>query len=476
MEQELDFDLLSIGGGYAGLVAAVRAAQLGLRAAVLEQGSDELYACNSRFAGGVLHVSYQNPKAPAAELVSAIEKITAGHARAPLASAVAINAGRAVDWLKAEGALFMRVGQEGWRQWILAPIRPPVTHMEWKGRGADVTLRALEKSLFGRGGAVHRGCAAQALLMENGACRGVVARCGDSKVTYRARSVVLADGGFQGNAALVREYVSPAPHALKERGAGTGRGDCINMAKAVGAAVTALAPFYGHVLSRDAMHNDRVWPYPQLDEIAAAGIVVDQRARRIADEGFGGVFMANAIARQADPLTLTAIFDQSIWDGPGRAAAIPPNPTLVNAGGTLHRADTIVSLASITGLAPDALERTVADYNAAVQSGRLAQLEPPRSEQRRKAQPIARAPFYAAPLCSGLTYTMGGVVIDEHGRVMSESGAPISGLYAAGATTGGLEGGPAIGYVGGLIKAIVFGLLAAEHAASGRSELFKAGA
>ena len=98
-------------------------------------------------------------------------------------------------------------------------------------------------------------------------------------------------------------------------------------------------------------------------------------------------------------------------------------------------------------------------------------LEPPRSERRRKAQRVATAPFYAAPACAGLTYTMGGIMIDAHGQVISQEGTAIGGLYAAGAATGGLEGGPVVGYVGGLIKAVVFGLLAAEHAAAHTSSI-----
>jgi fumarate reductase flavoprotein subunit len=49
--------------------------------------------------------------------------------------------------------------------------------------------------------------------------------------------------------------------------------------------------------------------------------------------------------------------------------------------------------------------------------------------------------------------------------VLRADGTVIAGLYAAGATSGGLEGGPAAGYAGGLMKALTFGLLAAEHAA-----------
>lgn len=79
--------------------------------------------------------------------------------------------------------------------------------------------------------------------------------------------------------------------------------------------------------------------------------------------------------------------------------------------------------------------------------------------------PIATPPFIAIPICPGVTNTMGGIAIDGHGRVRRPDGSTIAGLYAAGGSTGGLEGGGALGYVGGLIKACVFGLRAGEDAA-----------
>jgi fumarate reductase flavoprotein subunit len=60
---------------------------------------------------------------------------------------------------------------------------------------------------------------------------------------------------------------------------------------------------------------------------------------------------------------------------------------------------------------------------------------------------------------------MDGIAIDGHGRVKRPDGSASTGLYSAGGSTGGLEGGGALGYVGGLIKVCVFGLRAAEHAA-----------
>jgi fumarate reductase flavoprotein subunit len=79
--------------------------------------------------------------------------------------------------------------------------------------------------------------------------------------------------------------------------------------------------------------------------------------------------------------------------------------------------------------------------------------------------PIASAPFHAIPVIAGITYTMGGILIDGEARVLRTDGLVIEGLYAAGSTTGGLEGGPPVGYLGGLAKAGVQGLIAAESIA-----------
>ncbi len=463
-----EFDLISVGGGYAGLAAASRAAQLGLKAAVLERGSEELYACNSRYAGGVLHVSYTDPKSPREELTRALNEIMAGHADTALVDALATHAGRAVEWLRSEGASFARANTASWRNWVLAPLRPPVTQMDWQGCGSDVALRTLEKNLAQRGGVLHRNTQVIDLIMENGLCAGVRAIQGETPIEYRARAVVLADGGFQANAEMAGLYLTPAPLALKQRNAGTGLGDGIRMARAAGAAISKLDAFYGHVLSRDAMHNDRVWPYPQLDELAAAGLLVNKSGQRIGDEGMGGVYLANIIAREADPLGASVIFDDVIWQGPGRAAAIPPNPALLNAGGTLYKAGSIPELASKLGIDAAALDATVRDYNAALASGGLSKLQPTRSATRRQPLPLTTAPFYGAPACAGLTYTMGGICISGNAEALRADRTPIPGLYAAGATTGGLEGGPAVGYAGGLMKALTFGLLAAEHVAGGR--------
>src|SRR5215204_7676229 len=106
MAEHLEFDLVSIGGGFAGLCAAVRGAELGLRTAIVEQGEDELYLCSSRWAGGIFHVSYHDIRLPPEELVAAIERATSGEVESELAKAIAADCARTIDWLATQGAHF----------------------------------------------------------------------------------------------------------------------------------------------------------------------------------------------------------------------------------------------------------------------------------------------------------------------------------------------------------------------------------
>jgi len=213
------------------------------------------------------------------------------------------------------------------------------------------------------------------------------------------------------------------------------------------------------------MTNDKLWPHPYVDNLATAGIVVGPTGERFVDEGRGGVYMANIIAKLPDPLSTVAIFDQAIWDGPGRARIVPINPFLPRVGGTLLVAEDLPALAGKLGMESGRLVETVRSYNSAIAAGALSTLNPPRRTSHYQARPITTAPFYAAPACAGITDTMGGIAINEYAQALSEDGSAIRGLYVAGAATGGLEGGPEIGYVGGLMKGGVTGLAAAEHIA-----------
>jgi fumarate reductase flavoprotein subunit len=239
------------------------------------------------------------------------------------------------------------------------------------------------------------------------------------------------------------------------------------MAEAAGAAIGGLGKFYGHVHHKNAMTNAQLWPYPHLDAAAEIAILVGPDGARFTDEGLGGVCMANAIAQLADPLSSHLILDETIWHAePKISVTVPVNPAMPNAGGPLITAPDLARLAEKIRVPAETLAATVTAYNDAVARGDFAALPVPRSFRKHKPMPISNAPFHAVPLCAGITGTMGGVVIDAHAQAQNASGAPFPGLYAVGTPVAGLEGGPRAGYVGGLSKAFILGLLAGEHIAA----------
>jgi succinate dehydrogenase/fumarate reductase flavoprotein subunit len=463
-------DIIIVGGGLAGSAAAIRAAELGLKPLVLEQGAEAAYLCNSRITIGVFQVALHDMFGGSESLREAIDHATRGYVAPVLRDRYAAEAGPALRWLLGHGIRTINAGAATRNLATLAPPVPRQPGLHWAGRAGDVMLRQLSAKLEALGGRLHRGLRARALIMRDSRCVGVIAEGVDGTQRFDSRAIVLADGGFQANPELLKRFVSPHPERLLQRNAKTGHGDALLMAEAIGAALTDMDRFYGHVQARDAMDDPELWPYPTIDFPIAAGLAVDKHARRFTDEGLAGVSVANAIARLDDPLGAVAIFDQAIWEASGKTYVMSANPFLETTGANFHRAETIEALAAKASLSAAALSETVARYNAALASNALAQLDPSRSADighvwGAKAQPLRVPPFYAVPLCAGITYTMGGLAIDADARVLHKSGGAIAGLYAAGGTIGGLEGGPVTGYTGGLAKALTFGKIAGESAA-----------
>lgn len=474
------YDVVVVGGGFAGLVGANRAAQLGCRVCLVEKGAEPDYACNSRIATGVLSVAHGDPRRTPEELYRALIEDSEGYADPALATALSGSVERAMLWMNREGAKIVRVAMGGRPRWIMAPPVPVRPGLLWAGRGPDQALRRLVRNLRQRGGDVLFSTRATGLAMKDGVCEGITIENAAGRSTIAARMTLLADGGFQASPALCERFISPDPTGLVQRNAQSGHGDALLMAEAAGARLVDTESFYGHVMAQDALENRMLWPYPTIDTLASSAIVVDRSARRFLDEGRGGIPMANTIAKLADPLSATVIFDDRQWETSGRMELIPANPFLEKLGGTIVSAPSLEVLAQKLELPADTLAATVADYNAALSADDLDRLiDPPRtpgrafgqprnSPRRLALHPIATPPFRAIRLCAGISYTLGGLAVDGDMRVLAREGGTLSALYAAGAATGGLEGGPLPGYLGGLLKAMTFGLLAGEAMAAER--------
>ncbi len=245
----MQFDVITIGGGFSGLVTACRASELGLKAAVLEARSEDRYPCSSRWstgAFGVMGISLMNPPEI---LAAAILDGTGGTAKPELVHAVAQNARRAHDWLVQAGARFELRGALTQSQHMMAPPRRlDIGGLDWDGRGADLLMQRLEEKLRQGGGQVFRGTRAEALIVEHGACVGVTA----GRERFDAKAVVVADGGFAANRAMIARYITPrADRVLTRVGPGAMGDEASSWPKAAG---------------REQIGRLRriLWPYPSI--------------------------------------------------------------------------------------------------------------------------------------------------------------------------------------------------------------------
>jgi fumarate reductase flavoprotein subunit len=411
---------------------------------------------------------------PADRLATVIRLRSFGFASGDLIDMLASNANRSRDWLAAGGANLadasIEVPGSGTSPEPLDVLLPTGLRHTWIdtiGTGPDLQLELMEARLKAAGGQLLRGREAVQLVTSDGNVAGVATEGEAGRETLEAGAVLLADGGFQANPHFLRRYIAPTPANVVQRNARTGVGIGLALALELGAQLIATDAFYGHLVSTDAMGNDRLW-YPILDAIAVASIIVDRRGMRFVDEGTGGVNITNQLAHSSDPEGWV-IADSQTWEGPIAKAERPsfPNPALIREGGTVLCGDNIEALAASAGLPSTPLAATVAQFNQAVRSRTLGQLPVSRTDPSGRAlQPIQRSPFYAFPVRPGITFTMGGPLTDAGGHVLGEHGSPIGGLYAAGSAASGFEGGPVVGYVGGLARALITGLVTGEQVAT----------
>jgi succinate dehydrogenase/fumarate reductase flavoprotein subunit len=318
-------------------------------------------------------------------------------------------------------------------------------------------LRVLQERFRQAGGKIKAATTVNGLLRHAGGVRGVVT--GDGQL-LAARTVIIADGGFASSALLRRRFIGPAADRLFLRGTTAGTGAGILMGEAAGARLTNTSWIYGHLMHRDVYQNDGLWPWPLLDGLlAAGGVLVNAKGRRITDEGRGGIWAANALAHSEDPADAFLVVDEAAWQEAGRNSREPvaANPAFLTRGATIHRARDVPELAKMAAIDPTGLARTLDQYSVAAAQGRAADLPILRS---RGARPLTGA-LLAFPAAAGISFTMGGLGIDGRSRVLDDEERPIPGLLAA----GGAAAGPTAGYIGGLATALVFGLIAGQTAA-----------
>jgi len=299
---------------------------------------------------------------------------------------------------------------------------------------------------------------------QDGAVDGVIARGADGKLrTLYAVAVVIACGGFEGNAEMLTRYLGTNACDLKliAPGVGNNRGDGIRMATDIGADTAGqFDMFHGEAVdSRTNSPDAVIWSAPY-------GILVNTAGRRFMDEG------TNTLDRTFE------LVGYEIWRNQNQQAYWITDQTVARLGLLeLNFSDlppveaaSIGELAEKLGLDRESLEKTVAEYNAACGPGTFDHtrldgkttvgLTPPKSNW---ANPLDRAPFLGYPLTTAITFTFGGLRTDLSGRVVTPGGNPIAGLYAAGEVTG-------LYYheyptATSVLRSVTFGRIAGAHAA-----------
>jgi fumarate reductase flavoprotein subunit len=458
-------DLVVVGAGVAGWTAARRAQQLGLRVSVLEKFGEGPGLGNGRMSGGVFHAGYLDPLRPPEDLWKIINWATDQTTRADVARTWADNCGRAVAFLMAEGAQFGQRGYFEWNRRTLMPFgngRPGLPAAErWPQAGPDRLLTKMWKTFVANGGDFQPGAAALELIESAGAVVGVRTAAGD----VRGKNVLISDGGYHSNTQMGAKYYGSSEYAIRASQQNTGDG--LNMALAAGASTTNLDQFYGHLQHRAALDSDRFWPRPGLDYIGEAGLLVTASGRRIGTTGATFMHLVHEIVRSESPSGCWIVLDAVGWKTIGELDGdTSPAVAIPQLGLRLEKADSVAELAASAGLPAEALSRSVEQHNAEY----LRPLDIPFSGEGLAHPPptrvkIAEPPFYAVPTVVGITFGLGGILVNGNGAVLRGS-TPIPGLFAAGNTMGGLQGGPNFGYSGGWSQASVFGLAVAEHVAA----------
>jgi fumarate reductase flavoprotein subunit len=374
---------------------------------------------------------------------------------------------RAVDWLISSG---VKVSESApGRIWLDQSGEVSLSPVYKKDVGTRA-LTKLKERFVKLGGRYLHGIEGRSLIDGNGRICGLLAVKSGAEIELRAGATVLSTGGFSANKEMLRQYIGSHADQCKLRGSKQCTGDGLRMALAIGAKAVNLKYFYGHLISRKALVDDRFWPYPRLDSFVDDGILVNRDGTRFVDEGRGDVAVANELASSEDVTGAVLVFDQQSWqaakdDAFSNSVKTPaPNPWLMDNDGELFFDESADGLANILGINAVALKKTVEEYNRAVNSNGTGSLVIPRTGKPKSL----RAPYYGLRVVPGITFTMGGILVNGRGEALNDSEKPIRGLYAAGDAIGGLMGGYRGGYTGGLMQAVVTGILAGENAARSR--------
>ena len=278
-----------------------------------------------------------------------------------------------------------------------------------------------------------------------GRANGVVVRYNNRNFTVTANAVILASGGFGANNDMAASY-DPSLRGFATTNHPGATGDGIEMAERVGAALVDMEQIQTH--PTHAPGREMI-----TEAVRGNGAILTSRSgQRFVDEMATRDVVSAAILAQEGGVAYL-VFDDSVRRSLGAIEGY------VRRGIVIEGA-TPEALAAAMGGQGALMIQTITRYNQAVASGNdteFGRADMPRS--------LSVAPYYAIEITPAIHHTMGGVKIDTEARVISTTGNPIPGFFAAGEITGGVHGGNRLGG-NALADIIVFGRIAGANAAA----------
>ena len=427
MTNDIDIDVAVVGGGAAGMFAALRAAQNeDLTVVVFEKSTAEW--CNSQVSTGSLAAGgtrfqeaagiEDSPQRHANDILA----VSKDESTRDLVETVCNVAPVYVEWMADDLGYPMEIGIDMPR----GGQSVPRLHTDTGRRGGQFFVRFLRDALTSMPNvAFVDNTPGVGLLTDDGALTGVRVRESAGEVQVRARAVVLAADGFAANPEMLREYI---PDAVDDffSGVSTSMGEAISWAIELGAATRHMGSFLGHGLVIPG-HGTRLNPALPF----RGGLLVTADGKRFVDEHRYGYSSLGAIIREMPDRRAFMIWPSQLHD-------LVMNIEMMRESeqaGAFARYDSLEALSSKLGIDPVGLAETLETFESVDDVlGTRRSLE---------------FPLYAAPLTSGILTTQGGLDIDLEGRVKLETGGFIPNLYAAGGTAVGISGPDSRGYSSG---------------------------
>ena len=445
-----DVDVIVAGSGLAGLVAAISAQEDGARVLLCEKAPE--VGGSTAMSGGYL---WTLP-----DLLTYTRVVPTGDPI--LGRCLVEDFTTGAEWLLAHG---VRLGTpiNG------LPFEPAATGFRIEPDTATGAVVPLANAFCAGGGRMIRGARVLSVAKrDEPQTISVQIRAGADEESFNCRSLVLATGGFQGDGELLSRYVGRWSDRLRLRANAQSVGDGYRLAQSLGAAASrGLSAFYGHLMPAA----------PKLIEPAAYRslaafysshcILLNLAGERFTDESRGDHISAIALAQQQQALGFL-VFDEDCRVEHVVGTHIPDMPNhdpfhaIRAASGVILEAQSfeeLLRLLDAEGVSFTAAQRTLREYSRAMDTVRGDALTVPRRSNRHR---LHHPPYFAIPVCVGITFTEGGILVDEHCRVLDRDRRPVPGLLAAGADVGNISNE---GYAGGLAAALVTGLRAGISAA-----------